>query len=47
MMITNAHDALIYARKKAKLTGGITVVTGSFYLVSNLRNELMEEFGKK
>ncbi len=47
IVIRNTRDALIYARKKAKHTGGITVVTGSFYLVSNLRGELISEFNEE
>jgi dihydrofolate synthase/folylpolyglutamate synthase len=44
--ITSATDAMLYARNKARETNGVVVVTGSFYLVSNLRGELMREFAK-
>lgn len=42
--IKNPHEALKQARAYAQ--GATVVVTGSFYLISNVRDALMKEFGK-
>ncbi len=44
VQIQNPIIALKEARLRARVTGGVVAVTGSFYLISNVRDELIEEF---
>lgn len=40
------RDALVYARAIAQKHHGSVVITGSFYLVSGVRDDLIREFGR-
>jgi dihydrofolate synthase/folylpolyglutamate synthase len=41
--IDEANDAIAYAQRRLPRTGGVIVVTGSFYLVGKIRRELLNE----